>query len=47
MFSYEKYILVVKVYISRVGKYFMGFYGIKIDKIIKIVMFLRDVKLFL
>lgn len=47
MLSYEKYISAAKAYTSRAGKHFMGLYGIKIDNIIKIAMFLRDAKLFL
>lgn len=47
MLSYEKYISAAKAYTSRAGKHFMGLYGIKIDKIIKLAMFLRDAQLFL
>lgn len=47
MLTYEKYISDAIAYTSRAGKHFMGLYGIKIDKIIKIAMFLRDAKLFL
>lgn len=51
MLTYEKYISAAIAYPSRAGKHtdrhFMGLYGIKIDKIIKIAMFLRHAKLFL
>lgn len=41
MLTYEKYISAAIAYTSRAGKHFMGLYGIKIDKIIKIAMFLE------